>query len=209
MFADFAFWNLCKSGPRESVDELVCTTKKPCARNAWLKPPSPRSLRRHYPHQVQGVRLPTSQPMAPPLFAERIKEEGGSKSGISEDPSGDISGKQERRKRHKISSFPERFSLAELGSRRRGERNASAACPGSGARVLNAQPSVVERRMATLGERRCSSPLQSLRKVSWIASRVPALTCCAGYGHVAPLPAGSIPGFLIQTNRRGRQVAAI
>jgi hypothetical protein len=53
---------------------VLLTTKKPCAENRMAEiaiPASdPRSLRRHYPHQVQGVvQLDLSAIAAPPLFA--------------------------------------------------------------------------------------------------------------------------------------------
>src|SRR5262245_26825865 len=50
---------------------VLLTTKKPCAKNRMAENPSPasdpRSLRRHYPHQVQGVvQLDLSAMAAPP-----------------------------------------------------------------------------------------------------------------------------------------------
>src|SRR5207249_10964752 len=45
--------------------------KKPCVENAWL----PRFLRRHYPHQVQGVSsiTPDSQPSGSPAFSFSVR----------------------------------------------------------------------------------------------------------------------------------------
>jgi hypothetical protein len=60
--------------PGSSVPDCSSHNKKPCAENRMAEIASPasdpRSLRRHYPHQVQGVvQLDLSAIAAPPQFA--------------------------------------------------------------------------------------------------------------------------------------------